>query len=79
MMMPEKDGLETLMEIRRSCPGVKVIAMSGAPRADVMDPLSVALKLGAVASISKPFTPQVFLSSVADHLRTATTQFSKAA
>ena len=58
MVMPDKDGLETLMEIRRGFPSARVVAMSGAPRADVMDPLSVALKLGAVASLSKPFNPK---------------------
>jgi two-component system chemotaxis response regulator CheY len=68
MVMPEKDGLETLMEIRRSLPQVRIIAMSGAPRRKVMDPLSVALKVGAVATLSKPFTPKEFLSSVLQNL-----------
>jgi DNA-binding NtrC family response regulator len=68
MVMPEKDGLETMMEIRRSSPHARFIAMSGAPRARIMDPLSLALKLGAVASITKPFTPDEFLGSVAQHL-----------
>ena len=68
MIMPEKDGLETLMEIRRSSPNCRIIAMSGAPRTNVMDPLSVALKLGAVASLAKPFTPNEFLQYVTDCL-----------
>ena len=70
MVMPEKDGLETLMEIRRGSPKARIIAMSGAPRTNVMDPLSVAMKLGAVASIMKPFTPDEFLGSVVQHLPT---------
>src|SRR6185503_9039715 len=32
MIMPEKDGLETLMEIRRGSPKCRILAMSGAPR-----------------------------------------------
>jgi DNA-binding response OmpR family regulator len=68
MVMPEKDGLETLMEIRRNSPHARIIAMSGAPRTKVMDPLSVALKLGAVASLAKPFTPNEFLRYVTQHL-----------
>lgn len=68
MVLPEKDGLETMMEIRRSSPNARFIAMSGAPRAKIMDPLSLALKLGAVASISKPFTPDEFLGSVAQYM-----------
>jgi len=66
--MPEKDGLETLMEIRRGSPNARIIAMSGAPRTTVMNPLSVALKLGAVASLAKPFTPKEFLNSVSQNL-----------
>jgi DNA-binding response OmpR family regulator len=68
MMMPEKDGLETLMEIRRGSPEARIIAMSGAPRTQVMDPLSVALKLGAVASLAKPFTPTEFLDYIKEFL-----------
>ena len=68
MVMPEKDGLETMMEIRRSSPKARFIAMSGAPRARIMDPLSLALKLGAVASIIKPFTPDEFLGSIVQHM-----------
>jgi hypothetical protein len=33
-----------------------------------MNPLSVALKLGAVASLAKPFTPKEFLTSVSQNL-----------
>ncbi len=68
MIMPEKDGLETLMEIRRGSPNARIIAISGAPRTTVMDPLSVALKVGAVASLAKPFTPKEFLNSVRQNL-----------
>jgi CheY-like chemotaxis protein len=70
MVMPEKDGLETLMEIRRGSPQTRIIAMSGAPRRKVMDPLSVASKVGAVATLTKPFTPKEFLSSVLQNLPT---------
>lgn len=68
MVMPDKDGLETMMEIRRGSPNARILAMSGAPRAPFMDSLTLALKLGAVASITKPFTPDEFLGSVVRHL-----------
>jgi CheY-like chemotaxis protein len=79
MVMPEKDGLETMMEIRRGSPNARIIAMSGAPRAPIMDPLNLAVKLGAVASITKPFTPDEFLGSVLQHLPHAHTQLGAAA
>jgi CheY-like chemotaxis protein len=33
-----------------------------------MDPLSLAMKLGAVAILTKPFTPDEFIGSVVQHL-----------
>jgi DNA-binding response OmpR family regulator len=79
MIMPDKDGLETLMEIRRGSPKARIIAMSGAPRTNVMDPLSVALKLGAIASLAKPFTPNEFLKYVTDRLPSSPTEMPSAA
>jgi CheY-like chemotaxis protein len=29
LFMPGMDGLETIQELRRECPGVKIVAMSG--------------------------------------------------
>lgn len=79
MVMPEKDGLETLMEIRRGSPKARIIAISGAPRTNVMDPLSVALKLGAIASLAKPFTPNEFLDYVTGCLPGSQTELRSAA
>src|SRR3954454_19068207 len=56
--MPEKDGLETLMEIRRNTPGAKVIAISGGGRLGIMSPLGWAKCLGAVAVLIKPFSSE---------------------
>jgi len=79
MVMPEKDGLETMMEIRRGSPKARIIAMSGAPRAPIMDPLSLAMKLGAVAILTKPFTPDEFIGSVVQHLSQPPTPLQAAA
>ena len=79
MVMPEKDGLETMMEIRRGSPKARIIAMSGAPRAPIMDPLSLAMKLGAVAILTKPFTPDEFIGSVVQHLSQPRTPLQAAA
>src|ERR1043166_1095194 len=51
IFMPEQDGLETLMEIRRNTPGAKVIAISG----HGTESLEVAKRLGAVGALTKPF------------------------
>src|SRR5262245_31360114 len=67
MFMPIKDGLETIQELRRKLPGVKVIAISGAPlRMNVLD---MAKKLGAQEVLCKPFHPNEVISAVSKTLR----------
>jgi DNA-binding NtrC family response regulator len=53
LVMPQKEGLETIMEIRRRFPSIKLIAMSGGGFKN-MNFLDAARKLGAHATISKP-------------------------
>jgi CheY-like chemotaxis protein len=53
LFMPRQDGLETIMELRKNHPHVAVIAISGNPIKGTM--LQVALQLGAVAVLEKPF------------------------
>jgi CheY-like chemotaxis protein len=54
LFMPEKDGLETLMELRKQCPHTPIIVMSGGARQ--MDLLPEAKLLGASRTIEKPFS-----------------------
>jgi DNA-binding NtrC family response regulator len=56
IIMPEMEGVETLMMVRSQYPGIKVIAMSGGGRTGNTDFLSTAEKLGASAILHKPFT-----------------------
>ncbi len=58
IVMPEKDGLETLMALRRQHASVKVIAMSGGGRIGSRDYLAMAKLMGAHAMLSKPFSLQ---------------------
>jgi len=64
--MPEKDGLETLMEIRRGAPDAKIIAMSGGGKLGSMHPLTFASKLGAKRTLTKPFTHQELLAAISE-------------
>jgi CheY-like chemotaxis protein len=57
IIMPEKEGLETIREIRDEWPDTKIIAISGGARIGNMDFLDVAGKLGASEIIPKPFDP----------------------
>jgi len=55
IIMPEKEGLETIMAMRRERPATKIIAMSGSGAKGGRDYLILAKKLGADAVIHKPF------------------------
>lgn len=64
IVMPEMDGLETLIELRKHYPALKVIAMSGGGRTGNMDFLGSAEKLGASSVLQKPFTFDVLTAAV---------------
>ena len=55
ILMPEKEGLETILDLRREFPQVKIIAMSGGSERAKLDLLELARRLGAQHTIDKPF------------------------
>ena len=55
ILMPEKEGLETIRELRKENPRVPIIAMSGGGYATGTDYLRLALTFGANAVLQKPF------------------------
>jgi CheY-like chemotaxis protein len=67
LIMPKKEGIETIQQIRRSHPNTKIIAMSGHVRPDGISYLDAARKLGADAILAKPFL-RVALLEVVDRL-----------
>lgn len=54
--MPEKDGIQTIIELLSHTPGARIIAMSGGGQTKRLDLLGNASLLGAVLTIEKPFT-----------------------
>ncbi len=64
--MPEEDGLEIIRDMRRICPEVPVVAMSGMTGKWAM--LEVASYLGACATLAKPFSKAQLLQAVAKAL-----------
>src|SRR5580692_6981070 len=56
ILMPNKEGLETLLEIKRRFPGVIVHVMSGGGTRNKTDFLTIAAKFGADGVIRKPFS-----------------------
>lgn len=55
IVMPEKEGLETIMELRGALPGLKIIAISGGGVGGPDDYLQPARALGADRVLAKPF------------------------
>lgn len=66
ILMPETDGLEMIMRVRKESGNVRIIAMSGGGRTRNMDMLEFATSFGADAVLAKPFLPKQLISSVAD-------------
>ena len=63
IVMPEKEGLEVLMELRKRHPPVKIIAISGG------DYLHMAKLMGAAKVLAKPFSSNVLIEAIDELLR----------
>jgi DNA-binding response OmpR family regulator len=68
LIMPEKEGLETIIEMRRERPEVKIIAISGGGRVHNTNFLEMATSLGANAVLPKPFDPSELDEKIKDCL-----------
>jgi YesN/AraC family two-component response regulator len=55
IFMPEKEGMETIIEIKRDFPAVKILAVSGRDSKGC-DYLPMTRPLGADAYLNKPFS-----------------------
>ena len=68
LIMPEKEGVETIMELRSQFPNARIIAISGGQRAGGRDYLPIAARLGARRTVAKPFSRQEILEAVRETL-----------
>jgi CheY-like chemotaxis protein len=68
IFMPERDGLETIQQLRREYSGVKIIAISGGDRTQRFDLRQDAEILGASRTLLKPFDQAVLVSMVRELL-----------
>lgn len=66
MVMPVKDGLKTILEIREYAPTLPIIAISGGGAISKERYLSVAGYIKGVVTLAKPFTRQQLVNCVAD-------------
>ena len=68
IIMPEKEGLETILELRKSYPELKIIAISGGGRISPGGYLPGAKLLGANIVFEKPLDQKEFLQAIASLL-----------
>jgi CheY-like chemotaxis protein len=69
LVMPEKEAIETIQELKAEFPDVRVIAISGGGRRAGMDYLQMAARLGANRVLAKPFTNREILTAIEEVLR----------
>lgn len=64
LIMPEQEGLETIKELKRDYPHIKIMAISGGGKIDAQDYLPIAKGMGADLALSKPFVRQDFMNAI---------------
>ena len=68
IIMPEQEGLETIIRMRRQRRDVKIVAISGGGVGSKDDYLYLAEKMGADRVMSKPFCLNAFADMVQELL-----------
>ena len=68
IVMPEKEGIEVLLELRKEQPPVKIIAISGGGRQSATDYLHLATLLGASTVLAKPFSSAELVAAITELL-----------
>lgn len=67
IIMPDTEGIETIISLRQMSPTIPIVAISGGGRQSPIGFLAPAKQLGASAVLQKPFTPRQ-LSALIDDL-----------
>jgi CheY-like chemotaxis protein len=83
IFMPGMDGIETMRSVHQRQPQLPIVVISGNPifseSGKAPDFLTMAVKLGAVSSLQKPFKPAALLDVVTIGLEAAKRRSSLAA
>ncbi len=68
IIMPKKEGVETILDLRQEFPDVKIIAMSGGGTVGPETYLKIATGFGAARVFAKPFKTGELLAAVKELL-----------
>ena len=77
IVMPEKEGFEVLMKIRRKNPALKIIAISGGGLHNAAHYLHTAKLLGAAKVLAKPFSNETLMAAVNELLEHPTSNIER--
>ncbi|HEB33134.1 MAG TPA: response regulator [Spirochaetes bacterium] len=69
IIMFEKDGVTTIMEVRKDSPNVRIIAISGGARVGPEVYLQLAKRVGADYALTKPIDRKELLNTISELLR----------
>lgn len=64
MLMPEQDGLETILELRKEGTALPIVAISSGGRMDQTSLLAPALAFGADQALGKPLLRHTLIAAV---------------
>ena len=65
IVMPDVEGIELIATVRRAHPKMRIVAMSGLPLIHTLDVLDLAERLGADATLTKPFSIEELRTTLA--------------
>ncbi len=68
LIMPNKEGIETIRDLRREFPDIKIIAVSGGGRIGPDSYLQMARNFGALHALTKPIDRKTLLKTVEEVL-----------
>ena len=68
LIMPDKEGIETILEMRGLKRPIRIIAISGGGRMDQNMHLNLARSVGADRVMAKPFMPEELIATINDLL-----------
>jgi len=64
MIMPEMDGVQTIMAVRDHCPGAKIIAVAESRFTPAESSLKIARALGSHKTLVKPLIPHELFDAI---------------
>lgn len=70
ILMPEKEGLETIMELRAEWPELRIIAITGGGSSNPQSYLEIAKRMGAARAFQKPVDQEELLGAVKELVET---------